>query len=577
MNSSITNISIAAIHLLEKRRDGLVLINGSWGSGKTHYINNIFPKIYTSKTIYYISLLGIQSLSDFKSRIIDIVYLENMDELERAVSITSNGLSVSTGNSRSAGIIDKIIKSLTSSVKESVLSNLSGLFIIDDVERITNQSVLNEIIGYCHNLYSESDEGKLDYLLVGNFTNEHENKIEHQEKLISDVLFFEPSREDLNDIISEKNNFLTPEHLTIFLNILMKYEIKNLRIVNRITDKLKPIYSLRNNYAEDDIIISMENVITCISCAVIAVNLYEKKINDFNKYASSFRKNKDATPEGKIVDELLATSTGYLTSELLPYSLGMVSYTDIESIVYGKKNKPSIIEKALSYSPQIYETEEKAILELLFTIIKKEENPTLQEWLKAVTNYKTLKEEGYLDDNIMFSDDEITKISDTFTHDELSLHFGDTRSAPYSRFRDNSESAIYSHLLNKHEKHEKYNTIAKIISDINETGWAKFNSERIDNIGDMSKYKLFQTLGTKFLTQGIWNLKWTVLDIISFNKYLYNLYNFSNITDYLSDEKKHLMQIHIALEVYLGSRNNSFRVGAVLQLKKIIEGIVSRL
>lgn len=257
MNSSITNISIAAIHLLEKRRDGLVLINGSWGSGKTHYINNIFPKIYTSKTIYYISLLGIQSLSDFKSRIIDIVYLENMDELERAVSITSNGLSVSTGNSRSAGIIDKIIKSLTSSVKESVLSNLSGLFIIDDVERITNQSVLNEIIGYCHNLYSESDEGKLDYLLVGNFTNEHENKIEHQEKLISDVLFFEPSREDLNDIISEKNNFLTPEHLTIFLNILMKYEIKNLRIVNRITDKLKPIYSLRNNYAEDDIIISM--------------------------------------------------------------------------------------------------------------------------------------------------------------------------------------------------------------------------------------------------------------------------------------------------------------------------------
>lgn len=577
MNSSITNISIAVIHLLEKRRDGLVLINGSWGSGKTHYINNVFPEIYTSKTIYYISLLGIQTLSDFKARIIDKVYLENMDELERAASITSNGLSVSTGNSRSAGIIDKIIKSLTSSVKESVLSNLSGLFIIDDLERITNQSVLNEIIGYCHNIYSKSDEGKLDYLLVGNFTNERENKIEHQEKLISDVLFFEPSREDLNDIISEKNNFLTPEHLTIFLNILVKYKIKNLRIVNRITDKLKPIYSLRNNYAEDDIIISMENVITCISCAVIAVNLYEKKINDFDKYASSFRKNKDTTPEGKIVDELLATSTGYLTSELLPYSLGMVSYTDIESIIYGKNNKPSIIEKALSYSPQIYEIEEKAILELLITIIKKEENPTLQEWLKAVANYKTLKEGGYLDANIMFSDDEITKISDTFTHDELSLHFGDTRSDPYSRFRDNSEPAIYLHLLNKHKKHEKHNTIAKIISDINETGWAKFNSERIDNIENMSKYKPFQTLGTKFLTQGIWNLKWTVLDIISFNKYLYNLYNFSNITDYLSGEKKHLIQIHIALEVYLGNRNNSFRIGEVLQLKTIIEGIVSRL
>lgn len=343
MNSSIANISIAIIHLLKKRRDGLVLINGTWGSGKTHYINNVFPKIYNLKTVYYIPLLGIQSLSDFKARIIDNVYLENMDELERAASITSNGLSVSTGNSKSAGVIDKILKSLTSSVRESVLSNLSGLFILDDLERITNQSVLNEIIGYCHNIYTKSDEGKLDYLLIGNFTYEYENnienknKIEHQEKLISDILFFEPSREDLNGIISEKNNYLSPEDLDIFLNILAKYKIKNLRIVNRITDKLKPIYLLRDKYHEDDIVISMENVIVCISCAIIAVNIYEIKINDFVEYSTSSKKDKETTPVGKIVDELLATSTGYLTIKLLPYSLGMVSYADIELIVYGKK------------------------------------------------------------------------------------------------------------------------------------------------------------------------------------------------------------------------------------------------
>lgn len=583
MNSSIANISIAVIHLLNKRRDGLVLINGSWGSGKTHYINNIFPKIYNPKTIFYISLLGIQSLSDFKARVIDKVYLENMEELERAVSITSNGLSVSTGNSRSAGVIDKIIKSVASSVKESVLSNLSGLFIIDDLERITNQSVLNEIIGYCHNLYTKSDEGKLDCLLVGNFTNEHQIetehqiKIEHQEKLISDILFFEPSREDLNEIISGESYFLSHEHLTIFLNILMKYEIKNLRVVSRIIEKLKPIYLLHNDYDEGDIIISMENVIVCITCAIIAVNVYGKKINDFKTYARSYQKNKETTPEGKVVDELLAISTGYLTIKLLPYSLGLVSYTDIELIVYGKNNKLSIIEKALSYSPQIYEAEEGVIAESLFNIIIKKENPPLQEWLSAVANYQTLKEGGYLHANPIINDNEIINISETFTHEELSQHFGRIHRDIYSMFRSSSESEITSHLLKKYEKHEKENTIAKITSDIIETGWAKFNPERIDNIENMSKYKPFQTLGTKFLIQCIWKSKWTVLDITSFNKYLNDLYNFSNIADYLLGEKKHLIQIHTALEIYLGNHKNSFRFGAVLQLKRIIEGILSRL
>ncbi len=127
-----------------------------------------------------------------------------MDEFERAASITSNSLSVSTGNTRSAGVIDKIIKTLTSSVKESVLSQLKGLIIIDDLERISDQNTLNEIIGYCHNLFTKNGDDKLDYLLIGNFTNEHQIEIKHQEKLISDILYFEPSREELNDIISEK-------------------------------------------------------------------------------------------------------------------------------------------------------------------------------------------------------------------------------------------------------------------------------------------------------------------------------------------------------------------------------------
>ncbi|QSD22070.1 hypothetical protein H5A38_17480 [Pectobacterium brasiliense] len=577
MNSSIANISIAIIHLLEKRRDGLILINGSWGSGKTHYVNNVFPQIYTKETIYHVSLLGIQSLSDFKTRIIDIAYLENMDEFERTVSITSNSLSVSTGNSRSAGVIDKIIKSLTSSLKERVLSNLSGLFIIDDIERITSQSVLNEVIGYCHNLYTKGIRGKLDFLLIGNFTDENKIKIDHQEKLISDVIIFKPSREELNSIISEKNKFLTSEDLETLIYILTKHEVINLRVINRITDKLKPIYLLRNNYNEDDIFISMENVIVCISCAIIAVNLFGQKPEDFDNHLNLYAGDKENSVIGIKINELLSISTGYLTREILPYSLGVVSHTDIEHIVYGKNKKLSIIDKALSNTPQIYEEEEKEIIESLIFIIKKDGKPTLHEWLNAITNYQTLTEGGYIDKSLTIDSEDIMKISDTFTYDELLKHFGKVQLDDHSTYRTSLESSLASYLLGKHKKREKEKTIAKIISDIKESGWAKFNTERLDNIEKMSKYKPLQILGTKIIIQCIWNSKWTVLDIASFNRYLYKLYNFQNISDYLSGEKKHLLQIHTALEVYLGNRKNSFRFGSVSELKNNIEKIISRL
>ncbi|MBN3121974.1 hypothetical protein [Pectobacterium brasiliense] len=255
----------------------------------------------------------------------------------------------------------------------------------------------------------------------------------------------------------------------------------------------------------------------------------------------------------------------------------MVSHTDIEHIVYGKNKKLSIIDKALSNTPQIYEEEEKEIIESLIFIIKKDGKPTLHEWLNAITNYQTLTEGGYIDKSLTIDSEDIMKISDTFTYDELLKHFGKVQLDDHSTYRTSLESSLASYLLGKHKKREKEKTIAKIISDIKESGWAKFNTERLDNIEKMSKYKPLQILGTKIIIQCIWNSKWTVLDIASFNRYLYKLYNFQNISDYLSGEKKHLLQIHTALEVYLGNRKNSFRFGSVSELKNNIEKIISRL
>ncbi len=212
----------------------------------------------------------------------------------------------------------------------------------------------------------------------------------------------------------------------------MKYDIQNLRVVNRITDTLKPIYQLREKYSLDDIFISMDNIIICISCAIIAVNIYGKNPEDFDEYSSSYMRDKKTITKDIQIDELLSTSTGYLTRKLLPYSLGMVSYTDIEPIIYGINKELSTVEKALSNAPQFYEADEKEILRLLTNIIKKERTSTLQEWLKATINYKMLIKEKYIEEKTIINNDSLIKIADTFSYNELSKHFGDTQGDAYS-------------------------------------------------------------------------------------------------------------------------------------------------
>lgn len=56
------------IRILEEKRDGLILINGEWGVGKTYFLQTEFKKYYSSKNHFYLSTLGLNSLQDFKDR-----------------------------------------------------------------------------------------------------------------------------------------------------------------------------------------------------------------------------------------------------------------------------------------------------------------------------------------------------------------------------------------------------------------------------------------------------------------------------------------------------------------------------
>ncbi|HAT3761415.1 TPA: hypothetical protein I8633_003168, partial [Citrobacter freundii] len=154
MGYSNSNLIVKIIHLLETKRDGLILIDGKWGTGKTYFVKNTLPFYYDLNPFFYISLLGVKSLADFKAKIIDCYYLQDLNTLKSGLDTISGIGSISSGSPASANVLNSVFNSIGSSVKENILSKLSGIFILDDIERVNDPLLENEILTYCHSLYS---------------------------------------------------------------------------------------------------------------------------------------------------------------------------------------------------------------------------------------------------------------------------------------------------------------------------------------------------------------------------------------------------------------------------------------
>ncbi|EFO2390004.1 ATP-binding protein, partial [Escherichia coli] len=78
------------IRLLNEKREGLILLNGEWGVGKTFFLQNEFKQYYSNKTQFYISVLGLNSLQDFKDKVLSVTYLENPPDIEIITELASN-------------------------------------------------------------------------------------------------------------------------------------------------------------------------------------------------------------------------------------------------------------------------------------------------------------------------------------------------------------------------------------------------------------------------------------------------------------------------------------------------------
>ena len=225
------------IRILEEKRDGLILINGEWGVGKTYFLQTEFKKYYSNKNHFYLSTLGLNSLQDFKDRMLSITYLNNPSEIRQLGELTSSAASVLTQEERTGKLTEQIISTFSGAMRDYVLKDLSGVFIIDDLERIP-QPLRDEIATFC--LQSYQNDNQLDFILVGNFSKQSDELLGHKEKVVSDEIYF--SINNIAEILEKKLEPLEEKHRELISQVIIGFEEKNLRIINRVISKLLPLF-----------------------------------------------------------------------------------------------------------------------------------------------------------------------------------------------------------------------------------------------------------------------------------------------------------------------------------------------
>lgn len=562
------------IRLLKEKRDGLVLINGEWGVGKTYFLQSEFKQYYPDVNHFYMSALGLNSLQEFKDRMLGITYLDNSSELKKLGDLTSSAASVFTQEESTGKFVEQILSTFSGAMKDYVLKDLSGIFIIDDLERIP-QSLRDEIATFC--LQSYQNYNSLDYILVGNFSKQSSEVLSHKEKVVSDEIYF--SVNNISEVLQQKLVVLDERHRAIIMQVIIGFEESNLRIINRVIMKLLPLFE---NIAPERKIseVDIKNLVSSLCSHIILKEKFYYQENDYrHNYKTSSLKTLTAISDNE-PDEIskeesnLLNITAYNSYKNLmaSYCFNIISQKDISPYIFTNQEPMKKSDYATLIQPERFNILESDYLDEVEKVILKINSPTLSSWLIATNNYLRLSGLKYIsrvkgltnkvieDRKLSFSDDEIKSYfyDTTQNIDNIPLHI---------LRRDGNE--LHNFFLKKYSDIIKSEKVEGLKIKMIDAGWSAID---IDIYQSKFKFKLLETLDVNLIIDAI-KKTWSIHDIQMFSNHLSSLYNFSNLSDFLSDELPYLKKLYRALNSHQKRIPNSFRRGAIIELVDCVKSV----
>ncbi|PEC62938.1 P-loop NTPase fold protein [Bacillus toyonensis] len=233
-----------------------LLLNGAWGSGKTHFWeNNLVEEIKRIPAIQdasdkkyktvYVSLYGLSSIIDVEKKILLNLYL-NKNKIFKNEKVTKWASMLFSGfkEFEVLGVSANSFKQEKIDIPE--LINLNDVVLcFDDLER--SSIPINDLMGFINELV---EHGRAKVIIIAN-EEEIVNKEAYKkikEKVIGRTLFYNPNyTEVIDSIVSLVGNEECKQILSTNINLIEKLfcnsETNNIRILKQILNDFQIIYN----------------------------------------------------------------------------------------------------------------------------------------------------------------------------------------------------------------------------------------------------------------------------------------------------------------------------------------------
>ncbi len=505
----------------------LVMLDGSWGEGKTYFTKKtLIPELKEKgHNCVFFSLTGLSSINDFKDRLLSSSYIRSEMDSDTGKSFSTIFTSiVSQFGGENGGTIASILSGASGLVKESMLSRLSDrVIIIDDLDRVKDEILSDLILGECLQL---SDGSNLKFLFI---VNDEKSLADSalKEKVFSGIVKLNKSLNEAIEIAFSKYAWF--EHYRHEIEKIVEHKnLKNLRVLKRVSKKIDEIYKV----LQSDESLDLDGCMTeLIKVSVLTMHYhYEMKFSEADIWERSEYSNMLPDEKNEKYEYAdLVEIHWFLTKPLISFLVGGSNWNLLIDD-FGRLQKKGCPIDAFMFSPHFNHDDEsfERNVDTLQKFVFEEPNVPFSKWFEASYFYH------FLQSNEFFGE----------TRPDVSEHFYELfakKSFDYSdldgrthRLRlDPEDKLIFDKYVQERESY-RTQSVQNLQSDVFKRMKQGWNNVDIEIYRSHQLQPFFNQFSAQQLVECLIN--WENSDVLLFSDFMSDRYKSTSIKTYLAEE-----------------------------------------
>jgi hypothetical protein len=559
----------------------VVLLDGAWGSGKTHFIkNHLKAKIEKkfSQKIYFFSLYGISSIDDFRDKIISLS-LTDKEEASVFAKYFSKAIDGAANNFGERGV-GAVLSGAAGAYKYKLYGELDDcVLILDDLERVADEKLIKNILGESLNL---AESKNIKVVVVAN--EEKLNCKNDIEKVFADKYKFSFTHEEVASILKEEYETLGDQLANELLLNITSINSTNIRVLKRALSKFTRIQLeviKIKNIVLDQALSRILGDIVRICCAKFEHSFSKEKIIDAidSRVIRQIEKDKGMedggeTSDYKKLDAIFAGSFYGSNEKLISYCCdGLYEFTNLE-VELNLPIKQTLLDSMKSpwVQNQLSESEFQEGVLLLEKLIQSETNVDLYEWFSICDMYIYMLTKKVIDSTLFTKTSllelcgcvDVNRFKITTAEDEFEYRYR-------INFYDDEVSKKF--YLKKAELHalKTDNKDLEFSQDF-QLSWANVKDNIYQNL---MHTPIFHNLSVNIVEAAL--RSWTNEDVFQFVRFIKERYHFNNIEDFFKSELEALKTVSLMVYKLQKELGVGLKVASLADLHDILLEAHSRM